>query len=128
MSANDIPLPGERADITQLDQEAKKTKIRALNDTLRKHAIGGLYVLSRGVTAQDEFTRIQVFLEIALETDFDEQNDPYNEHDFGKVEYEGVTYFWKIDYYDEDLQFASKDPSNPAITTRVMTVILAEEY
>jgi len=128
MSANNTPLTEEDAASSQLDQETRKAKIRSLNDTLRKHATGGIYLLSRGVAAQDEFTRIQVLLEIALETSFDEQNDPFNEHDFGKVEYEEIKYFWKIEYYDHDLQFASKDPSNPNITTRVMTIMLAEEY
>ena len=127
MSANKTALPKERA-IFSKTLEDRNTKIGALNDNLRKHGIGGLYVITRGVAAKDEFTRIQVFLEIALEAEFNNENDPFNEHDFGKVEYEEDTYFWKIDYYDLDLQFASKDPSNPEITTRVMTVMLAEEY
>lgn len=80
------------------------------------------------MATKNEFTRIQIFLEIAFETDFEEENDPYNEHDFGKVECEDITYFWKIDYYDNDLKGASKDPSDPKLTTRVMTVMLAGEY
>lgn len=84
MSANNIPLSKERATFSQITPEARNTKIRALNDNLRKHGIGGLYVVTRGVAAKDEFTRIQVFLEIALETNFNEENDPFCEHDFGK--------------------------------------------
>jgi hypothetical protein len=68
-------------------------------------------------------------------------NDPYGERDFGAIyqTVEGVwttarpvelveTVFWKIDYFDLSLEWASDDPSNPAITRRVLTIMLAEEY
>ncbi|MGQ3238854.1 DUF3768 domain-containing protein [Shinella sp.] len=40
----------------------------------------------------------------------------------------GVRYFWKIDYYDLDLRHAAPDPTDPAFTMRVMTVMRADEY
>ncbi len=59
---------------------------------------------------------------------FDAGNDPHHEHDFGGFEFGGETIFWKIDYYDPTLTTGSDDPANPAVTTRVLTIMLAREY
>ena len=59
---------------------------------------------------------------------FTEDNDPYGEHDFGSVEIDGHTVFWKIDYYDSSLEFGSQDPADELVTKRVMTVMLDSEY
>ncbi|WP_347339793.1 DUF3768 domain-containing protein [Bradyrhizobium rifense] len=56
------------------------------------------------------------------------EHDPYSEHDFGSVSVDGTNLFWKIDYYDLSLQYGSNDPSDPAQTARVLTIMLAEEY
>jgi hypothetical protein len=40
----------------------------------------------------------------------------------------GNVVFFKIDYFDLDLSNHSPDPSDPAVTRRVMTLMLAEEY
>ena len=58
---------------------------------------------------------------------FTDDNDPHGEHDFGIVEHGGVRSFWKIDYYDREMQMLSPDPADPSVTTRVLTVMLAEE-
>jgi hypothetical protein len=60
--------------------------------------------------------------------DFTERNDPYGEHDFGSFEFCGETIFWKIEYYDLDFQMLSLDPSDPNITSRVLTIMLGHEY
>lgn len=57
---------------------------------------------------------------------FNEDNDPHGEHDFGSLVYEGQKIFWKIDYYDRQLQRWC-DPLDPECR-RVLTVMLAEEY
>ena len=75
---------------------------------------------------------------------FDEHNDPHGERDFGCVyqfgdglwtterprlpDDERERVFWKFDYYDRDLRFGSEDAANPAITRRVLTIMLADEY
>ena len=50
------------------------------------------------------------------------------EHDFGNFEVEGENYFFKIDYYSPDLEGGSEDPADPKKTTRVLTVMRADEY
>ncbi len=55
-------------------------------------------------------------------------NDPYGEHDFGAIDHNGQKIYWKIDYYDPDLKYGSKDPSGPVQTARVLTIMLANEY
>lgn len=59
---------------------------------------------------------------------FDEDNDPYGEHDFGSFQHDGEVIFWKIDYYDRTLTKASEDPADPETTIRVLTVMLSSEY
>ncbi len=59
---------------------------------------------------------------------FTKDNDPYSEHDFGKIVHAHHTVVFKMDYYDRAMEFGSPDPPDPAVTTRVMTVMTAEEY
>ena len=54
--------------------------------------------------------------------------NPYGEHDFGSVDLNGGRYFWKIDYYDNDLTAHSPDPADPDVTRRVLTIMCAGEY
>ena len=48
--------------------------------------------------------------------------------DFGSLELDGKQLFWKIDCYDNKLKWGSPDPSDPAVTRRVLTILLADEY
>lgn len=50
------------------------------------------------------------------------------EHEFGAVTRNGVRYFWKIEYYNLDLNGASPDPADCAFTVRFMTIMTAGEY
>ena len=57
---------------------------------------------------------------------FTENNDPYGEHDFGRLDWHGSKVYWKIDYYDRELR-AWADPASKDCQ-RILTVMLAEEY
>jgi len=59
---------------------------------------------------------------------FTPENDPWGEHDFGSFHIGKHKLFWKIDAYDKTLKYGSEDPLDPSKTTRVLTIMLAEEY
>jgi hypothetical protein len=103
-------------------------RIRMLNDELRQHHQGGLIVLTRGLEALGP-ELVQTIVDAVSRFDaFTPDNDPYGEHDFGSVEVQGYRVFFKIDYYNPDLSDYSRDPADPTVTRRVMTLMLAEEY
>jgi hypothetical protein len=103
-------------------------RIRTLNDQLRRHLTGGRAVMTPGIAALGSEAVHRLVQTIAVFDGFCTANDPHGEHDFGAFNYEGVEILFKIDYFDKDLQFHSPDPSDPAVTERVITVMLAEEY
>ena len=107
---------------------ARRDRIRALNDALRQHHRGGTIVITRGIQALGAETIRAIDQAITAFDGFDDANDPYGEHDFGSVYVRGLTVFFKIDYYDLDLQEHSPDPADPTVTHRVLTIMLAEEY
>ncbi len=108
--------------------DAKSARIRALNDELRQSFSTGTAVITTGVAALGAAAVALIVKTIAAFDDFCHANDPHSEHDFGSFEADGQTIFFKIDYYDKELQFHSPDPCNPAVTERVITIMLAEEY
>src|ERR1700731_3218945 len=105
----------------RIDMDTKTTRIRALNDELRHNLAAGVAAL--GQEAVDRIVKT-----IAVFDDFCHANDPHEEHDFGSFEAEGHTIFFKIDYFDRNLKYHSPDPSDPVVTVRVITVMLADEY
>jgi len=102
--------------------------IRELNDTLRRTFLGGQVLLTSGVDALPPEVKAKVLQAVRSFDAFDGGNDPHREHDFGAFEVGGETYFFKLDYYSPDLEGGSEDPANPAVTTRVLTIMLAWEY
>jgi hypothetical protein len=108
--------------------EPKTDQIRILNDRLRKNFDEGMAVITNGVAALGADAVERIVKTISVYDDFCHQNDPYEEHDFGAFEADGNTIFFKIDYYDRTLTDHSSDPADPTVTSRVITVMLAEEY
>ncbi len=102
--------------------------IATLNDNFRKTFTGGQVLLTAGIDSMSMDDKANILSKVRNFNDFTEDNDPYGEHDFGSFDYKGNKIFFKIDYYDLNYEFMSKNPANPDITNRVLSIMLAEEY
>lgn len=103
-------------------------RIQELNDAFRRTMLGGRFILTVGIRSLGSDKVSQIVRSVQAYNTFTPDNDPYGEHDFGALDLDGQKIFWKIDYYDRTLNFGSEDPADPAITTRVLTIMLASEY
>lgn len=107
----------------------KTKRIAELNDVARTAMGVACRVLqTQGIQALDPDVQSTIREQIETFSAFTPDNDPHGERDFGALEVEGERIFWKIDYYDRNLEYGSDDPSDPAQTKRVLTIMLASEY
>jgi hypothetical protein len=102
--------------------------IRTLNDAFRTSLTGGSVMVTRAVAALGTEVQREILTALRHYAEFDADNDPYGEHDFGRITAQGHEILFKIDYYDQDLVRHSPDSPDPAVTHRVLTVMLAEDY
>ena len=103
------------------------TDINTLNDNFRKTFIGGRVMLTSGIRAKTQDEIAEILEKVRSFDNFTTANDPYGEHDFGSFDYKGQKIFWKIDYYDKNLQYLSEDPADDSKTIRTLTIMLAED-
>ena len=121
---------------------SRTERIARLNDLARRAmGIASVVVATEGVRALSEVDQSRLRELIETFDAFTPDNDPYGERDFGAI-YQGldgvwsalrpadvaVTVFWKINAYDPELRFGSENPADPAVTRRVLTIMLASEY
>lgn len=121
--------------------QTTRTKIAELNDRFRKATAStdpagislGKKLLTSGIRDLGLIATVNIAERVAAFDSFTADNDPHGEHDFGSLDYDGSRIFWKIDYYDRasfgtGRDMGSEDPSDPAQTLRVLTIMLASEY
>ena len=108
--------------------QQSSARISALNDELRRFGRGGQIIVTSGIQALGTEGVARVLAAVAGFDAFTGDNDPYGEHDCAILTVDGLRVLFKIDYYDRDLTYHSPDPSDPTVTERVMTVMLASEY
>lgn len=109
--------------------------IRKNNDAFREKFLSptrssGMVVLTHGVDVLPIEDKREVLNAVIKFNAFTEDNDPYGEHDFGKVVVKGVGYFWKFDYFDSDkyeygFNFNDADEDR---AYRVLTIMRCNEY
>src|ERR1700730_7172860 len=98
--------------------DPKTGRIRALNDELRQHLIGGLAVMTPGVAALGQEAVERICKTIATFDQFCHSKDNNDALDFGAFEVDGNKLFFKIDYFDRTLSHHSPDPADPSVTER----------
>ena len=76
-----------------------------------------LLLITRGIKELGSQAVHEILMKVKSFNDFNEANDPWGEHDFGSLDYEGKKIFWKIDDY-KGLEGYNL----------VLTIMLAEEY
>ncbi len=109
-------------------ETARHSSIRDLNDALRTTGKGGRIVITPGIGALAPDAISAILAAVANFNAFDANNDPHGEHDCAVLTVGAKRVIWKIDYYDRSLSGHSPDPADPAVTTRILTIMLAEEY
>lgn len=115
-------------------EPSKNVKIAKINDEFRKKATTGLirpqdrFVVTPSIIALEDEHRVELVKLVSEYSDFSEDNDPYGEHDFGVIRFNGEKYYWKIDYYDKTMTYLSDDPTDESKTNRVLTLMHSSEY
>lgn len=110
----------------ELDQ---KYQISKLNDHFRANIRQGEQLtITPGIANLPQKDVIEILTSVQTYNDFSLANDPYGEHNFGRIIYNDNIIYWKIDYLDTNMEVGSEDPSDPIKTNRVMTLMLSHEW
>ena len=105
----------------------RSIRIQKLNDAFRATLAGGKAYFTPSVSGRGDDFRSEALAAVQAYAAFSRESDPYGEHDSGPFTIGDERLFWRIDYYDLSLDYGSKDPADPTKTTRVLTIMLAEE-
>jgi hypothetical protein len=115
----------EAMDIATADTLAR---IRELNDAFRTSFRGGEVVLTASVAELPDMVKSAALQMVADFKDFNEENDPLEEHDYGSFDHCNREFFFKIDMYNLTMDAMSEDSADPAKTKRVLTLGLTMDW
>jgi Protein of unknown function (DUF3768) len=113
------------------DEKQRSALVRRLNDEFRKDpSRHGCLIMTSGVDGEGPEFVLAAVRAVQAFNSFNEDNDPYGEHDFGSFELDGKKLFWKIDYFEKgsNHQAGAETPENALTTDRVLTIMLVDEY
>lgn len=88
----------------------------------------GKMVMTQGVAAQPPDFLLELTRKVATFDAFNEDSDPYAQHEMGVIEIAGETVWFKIDLYDTNYEYGAEDPTNLEQTRRVLTILFPSEY
>lgn len=120
-----------------LEPVQEAARIAAQNDAFRRTILGnssaidapqGQFVMTPGVTALGLDAQLCLTRRVAGFDEFNRDSDPHGWHEMGVIDFEGTTVWFKLDLYDVDYRYGSPEPSDPAQTRRVLTLLLPSEY
>jgi hypothetical protein len=112
----------------EITTPSESAKIRDLNDRFRQTFVGGVVLITHGLSAMCREVKSEVLRRVRSFEHFNQDNDPHREHDFGSFVIAGTRFFFKIETYDRDMEHGSEDPTDSSKTTRVLTIGLMAEY
>jgi len=112
---------------------APARQVAALNDALRAGLLApsplGRAFVSRGVAALGAEAVLALLRAVQAFDAFTPGNNPWQERDYGQLEFAGEAVLWKIDYYaSAACEAGSENPADPAQSYRILTIMLAHEY
>jgi hypothetical protein len=105
----------------------KADRIRELNGAFRRSFVGRAVMITAGVETMPLDQRRSLLQKIRSFDAFSDDNDPHHEHDLGSIDEAGVRCL-EDRLLRPQTEFGSPDPAEPAVTTCVMTIMLADEY
>jgi hypothetical protein len=111
-----------------IDTKERVAEIQRLNEQFRTTFRGGQILFTASVAALPDPDKATALQTVAEFKDFNEENDPHQERDYGSFNQSGREIWFKIDYYDLKLEGRSEDPADPLKTKRIMTVGLAMDW
>jgi hypothetical protein len=111
------------------------------NDVFRRGVCGGVaapagfgqiprgkMVMTAALAARSPEFLASVLRAVTAHDQFDPENDPDETHDFGSVEIEGESVWFKVDLFDLNYQYAAPDPADLARTARVLTLLFPADW
>ncbi len=127
-----IPAQTDAEELEELENDAQTPsaaeRIRALNDELRTTGFTGNSYVTRGMWAKGSDFVAKACAAVRAFDAFNQDNDPWGEHDCAMLDVDGERVMFKIDYYDLNMEELSPDPADAKVTKRVLTIMLSEEY
>ena len=134
-------VPNTAIEAAKNNVQATSDQIQEVNDFIRhnifthtnrvimRHKFSGLtrdievkLIFSHTVGALNSDDRVELLKAVRDFEDFPEGDDPYGEHDFGAINFRGIKYFFKFDYYDESYDYGETNGN------RVLTIMEAGDY